>query len=553
MAAKIVVVDDSRTQRSTIALALERQGYQVTQGTNGLEALHLVHSENPDLLVSDIMMPELTGYQVCRLLKNDSATEDLPIILLTTLDQQEHRFWGKEAGADSYVLKGAGTAPLEQEVARLLAEKKRKPAAKPVSRGAVPFARQTAHARLTDLLDRILFEATISNRIRETGRSNSDLNGALKNFFEFFQSLVDYQIAVLCLRGPSGPVLIVHLAERVPAAWLELAKQIILEEKLVTTKEKEKSQEKLLNPELLTTEEPAERRQLAVLSTPFSGAVEGALAVFTANRALYTDETRETLGIAVRELEPILASKLQAQELEKLKADFTAMIVHDLRAPLTAIMSSAAIIEDGLVGPVTDEQKNWLLKITTGSRSLLNLINDFLDLSKIEAGRLELIRAEVDLEQLIQANLDDYTVLTREKKISLSARIEQPLSPITADAGRLGQVFTNLISNAIKFTGEGGTIELGAAQNDGETTVWVKDSGVGIPAHEIGDLFEKYRQTQSGKTSEHKGTGLGLVICKMIVESHGGKIWAESQEGKGTTFFFTLPATREIPVESKSP
>jgi signal transduction histidine kinase/CheY-like chemotaxis protein len=540
MAAKIVVVDDSRTQRSTIALALERQGYQVTQGTNGLEALHLVHSENPDLLVSDIVMPELTGYQVCRLLKNDSATEDLPIILLTTLDQQEHRFWGKEAGADSYVLKGAGTAPLEQEVARLLAEKKRKPAAKPVSKGAVPFARQTAHARLTDLLDRLLFEATISNRIRETGRSNSELNPTLKNFFEFFQSLIDYQIAVLCLPGPSGPVLIVHLAERVPAAWLELAKQIILEEKLVTTKEKEKFQEKLLNPELLITEEPAEKRHLAVLSTPFSGAVEGALAVFTANRALYTDETRETLGIVVRELEPILASKLQAQELEKLKADFSAMIVHDLRSPLTAIMSSAAIIEDGLVGPVTDEQKSWLLKIITGSRHLLNLINDFLDLSKIEAGRLELIRAEVDLEQLIQASLEDYMVLAREKKISLKGRCEKPLSRINVDAARLGQVFTNLISNAIKFTGEGGTIELGAAQNDGETTVWVKDSGVGIPAHEIGDLFEKYRQTQSGKTSKHKGTGLGLVICKMIVESHGGKIWVESHEGKGTTFFFNL-------------
>jgi signal transduction histidine kinase len=228
--------------------------------------------------------------------------------------------------------------------------------------------------------------------------------------------------------------------------------------------------------------------------------------------------------------------------MEKLKADFSAMIVHDLRAPLTAIMSSAAIIEDGLVGPITVDQKNWLFKITAGSRNLLNLINDFLDLSKIEAGRLELVKEDMDLERLIRASLDDYVILTRGKKISLTCRIEQPLSRINADAGRLGQVFTNLISNAIKFTAEGGTIEVGAAQkNTGETTVWVKDSGVGIPAHEIGDLFEKYRQTQSGRTSKHKGTGLGLVICKMIVESHGGKIWAESQEGKGATFFFSLP------------
>jgi signal transduction histidine kinase/DNA-binding NarL/FixJ family response regulator len=541
MAAKIVVVDDSRTQRSTIALALERQGYQVVQGTNGLEALHLVHDESPDLLVSDIMMPELTGYQVCRLLKNDPATEDLPIILLTTLDHREHRFWGREAGADSYVLKGADPAPLEKEVARLLAERKRKPAAERVSKGALPFARQTAHARLTDLLDRLLFEATIANRVRETGRSGGDLVRVLKTFFEFFHSLIDYQICLLCLSAPGGPFVFIHLAEQIPASWLEAAKRSAVEEGLLRADET--AQEQLLNPELLSQEEPEEKKTLAMLPARFSAAIQdGGLAVFTVNRALYTEETNQTLRIAARELEPILLANFQAEALEKLKADFTAMIVHDLRAPLTAIMSGAAILEDGLVGPVTDEQKNWLLKISTGSRNLLNLINDFLDLSKIEAGRLELVKAEIDLAQLIRASLDDYTVLAREKKISLSARIEQPLSPLTADPGRLGQVFTNLISNAIKFTAEGGAIELGAAPSSAsEIKVWVKDSGVGIPAHEIGNLFEKYRQTQSGKTSKHKGTGLGLVICKMIVESHGGKIWAESEAGKGTTFFFALP------------
>ena len=230
MAAKIVVVDDSRTQRSTIALAIERKGHQVVQGSNGLEAIHLVHSERPDLLVSDIVMSELTGYQVCRLLKNDPATEDLPIILLTTLDHQEHRFWGKEAGADSYVLKGADTAPLEQEVARLLLEKKRRPKEERAPKGGASSARQAAHARLTDLLDRLLFEATISNRIRETGRSSGDLIRSLKSFFEFFQSLIDYQIALLCLRAPNGPMLVVHLAEQIPNSLLEEAKKSAMEE-----------------------------------------------------------------------------------------------------------------------------------------------------------------------------------------------------------------------------------------------------------------------------------------------------------------------------------
>jgi signal transduction histidine kinase/CheY-like chemotaxis protein len=541
MAAKIVVVDDSRTQRSTIALALERQGYQVVQGTNGLEALHLVHNESPDLLVSDIVMPELTGYQVCRLLKNDPATEDLPIILLTTLDHREHRFWGREAGADSYVLKGADPAPLEKEVARLLAERKRKPAAERVSKGALPFARQTAHARLTDLLDRLLFEATIANRVRETGRSGGDLVRVLKTFFEFFHSLVDYQICLLCLSAPGGPLVFIHLAEQIPASWLEAAKRSAVEEGLLGADET--AQEQLLNPELLSQEEPEEKKTLAMLPARFSAAIQdGGLAVFTVNRALYTEETNQTLRIAARELEPILLANFQAEALEKLKADFTAMIVHDLRAPLTAIISAGAIVEDGLVGPVNPDQKHWLAKIGASSRNLLALINDFLDLSKIEAGRLEIIKEQVDLAALIQATIDDYGPLAREKKIAFAGRIDPPFPPIQADPGRLGQIFANLVSNAIKFTGAGGAIEIGAARTgDQEARIWVKDSGVGIPAHEIGQLFEKYRQTQSGKTSKHKGTGLGLVICKMIVESHGGKIWAESEAGKGTTFFFTLP------------
>ena len=544
MGARIVVIDDSRTQRSTIALALERQGYEVFQGSDGLEALHLVQTENPDLLISDIVMPELTGYQVCRLLKNDPATEDLPIILLTTLEHQEHRFWGKEAGADSYVLKGADVAPLEKEVARLLAEKKRAVGVRAVS--AVPFARQTAHARLTDLLDRLLFDATISNRIRETGRSPGGLAEVLNRFFEFFSSLIDYEICLLCFRAPSGAQMFAHIAAPVSPSMLEIARRAALNDGLIEPHSQEQPELQLLNPKKLGAETAAEEKTPTMLSARFEFPQQGGLAVLTSKRALYTEDTSRTLRTAARELEPILAANFQTEALEKLKADFNAMIVHDLRAPLTAIMSGVAIIQDGLVGPVTDEQKSWLVKIEDGSRKLLDLINDFLDLSKIEAGRLDLVKEEVDLAAAVRANLDDFAVLSREKKIALSNLIDGADYRIEADRGRLGQVLTNLLSNAVKFTAEGGAIEIGACQDTAkEIKVWVKDTGLGSPAAEMGNLFDKYRQTQSGKRSKHKGTGLGLAICKMIVESHGGKIWAESVEGKGTTFFFTLPRPAE--------
>ncbi len=244
----------------------------------------------------------------------------------------------------------------------------------------------------------------------------------------------------------------------------------------------------------------------------------------------------------------------ERRRLEKERSDFIAMIVHDLRSPLSNIVGAAALIEDGLMGPVTEEQKKWLGKIGANVQGLVELVNDFLDLSKIEAGRIDLMKQEVDLRQLVGTVLDNFQMMARQKEISLQSSIAPALPRIKADPGRLEQVFTNLLSNAIKFTGHRGNIEVGAVlETAGEIELWVKDDGVGIDSHKIAGLFEKYRQVRTG-ISRHKGTGLGLVICKMIVEAHGGRIWVESKEGKGATFFFTLPtnslAEKNQPVKT---
>jgi signal transduction histidine kinase len=539
MTAKIVVADDSRTQRSTIALALERKGHQVIQGSNGLEAITLAYRESPDLLVSDVVMPELNGYQVCRLLKDDPAMADLPIILLTTLDHQEHRFWGKEAGADSYVLKSADSAPLEKEVDRLLKEKRRLPEKECRREGSTALPRQRIHTRLTDLLDRLLFEATIANRIREVGRFRGDLKRSLAAFFEFFQGLIDYQVALLFLRSSDPPQLIAHLQGNVQASLVEKAKETLWKE--FPPMEKEKIQEQILNPTCLSQGKPASDAGLAALIAPFA-LEEGGLAVFSTNLGLYTEQTNDALKIAARELDPVLRFNLQAEAIDRLKADFTAMIIHDLRSPLTNVMAVVSMMEDGMFGPINEEQKTWLGKIETSAGTLVDLVSDFLDLSKLEAGHLELIKEETDLGLLVQNCVENYSLLARDKQASLKAKLPRPLPKIQADPRRLDQVLMNLITNSIKFTPDKGEIEVGAGVGHGaEIKVWVRDNGVGIPAQEIEQIFQKYRQTTSGKASKRKGTGLGLVICKMIVEAHGGRIWVESEERKGTTFFFSLP------------
>jgi PAS domain S-box-containing protein len=232
----------------------------------------------------------------------------------------------------------------------------------------------------------------------------------------------------------------------------------------------------------------------------------------------------------------------ERKRAEKTLADFTAMVVHDLRSPLSNVVSISESLQDGLFGPVNEQQNKWLWKIESNCKSLIDHVSDFLDLSKIEAGHIELVKKPVNLEVLIRESLVEHSIQADKRDISLSSQIESHLPTLWVDSRRLNQVLSNLLSNAFKFSEDGAGIEVGARQGGGnEVVVWVKDMGSGIPSSEIDQIFEKYHQLSSARNSSHKGTGLGLAICKKIVEAHAGRIWAESQDGKGATLFFSLP------------
>ncbi len=236
----------------------------------------------------------------------------------------------------------------------------------------------------------------------------------------------------------------------------------------------------------------------------------------------------------------------ERQRAEKSLAEFTAMLVHDLRSPLSNVVSIAESVADGLFGPLNDEQSKWLWKVRNNCKGLIEHVSDFLDLSKIEAGRIELAKRPVDLEALLHEGLADFSLQADKRNILIMIKIDSHLPLISLDSRGINQVLSNLFSNALKFCDSGGQIEVGARRREkGEVQVWVRDSGVGIPRDEIEHVFEKYRQLSGGKASQDKGTGLGLVICKAIVEAHGGRIWVESAEGAGSTFYFTLPVSGE--------
>ncbi len=286
------------------------------------------------------------------------------------------------------------------------------------------------------------------------------------------------------------------------------------------------------------------------------GAVLGVLGVYTKEPHDFTDEEVKffstlvaQVAVAIRNAQLYGQIRQQATELEKanrLQADFTAMIVHDVRSPLMNIMSIASVLEDGVFGEMTAEQKKWAGKIIINSSNLANLVSDILDLSKLEAGHIKLVKERFDFGEFARSSLEDYLPRVKEKRISLSLNFDSDVGRIDADPRRLNQVLGNLVSNAIKFTPAGGAIEVGARREGSKgVEMRVKDSGVGIPPDEIGGLFRKYCQVSSAKATGETGTGLGLVICKMIAEAHGGRIEVESEPGKGSTFTLTLPLTRQ--------
>jgi PAS domain S-box-containing protein len=232
----------------------------------------------------------------------------------------------------------------------------------------------------------------------------------------------------------------------------------------------------------------------------------------------------------------------QRKQAQKVLADFTAMVAHDLRSPLSNVVSIVDSVREGLFGPVTALQEKWLWKIQTNCRSLIQHVSDFLDLSKFNAGQLQLVKAPADLAALLEDCVQEYAIEADKRHISLNTQINPDVNSCSIDQRRINQVLGNLLSNALKFTETGGSIEIGAGKRDGtDLVVWVKDSGVGIAAEELEYVFEMYRQSQSGQESYHRGTGLGLAICKKIVEAHGGSLWVESEVGRGSSFYFTLP------------
>ncbi|HEY82059.1 MAG TPA: PAS domain S-box protein [Dehalococcoidia bacterium] len=231
----------------------------------------------------------------------------------------------------------------------------------------------------------------------------------------------------------------------------------------------------------------------------------------------------------------------EAEEASRAKSEFLAHMSHELRTPLNVIIGFSELMLDGVAGELSEEQRQCLNDVLSSGHHLLGLINDILDLSKIESGKMELKLTRFALPSLIASLKKEMMPLVAKRKQSLEVRVEKGLPPVRADKAKIRQVLLNLMSNSTKFTPDGGRLEVEAVREDGWCRVSVIDNGIGIEKkyHEV--IFEPFCQLGNSLPRESGGTGLGLAIAKQIIEKHGGRIWVESEYGKGSRFSFTLP------------
>jgi signal transduction histidine kinase len=236
-------------------------------------------------------------------------------------------------------------------------------------------------------------------------------------------------------------------------------------------------------------------------------------------------------------------------EANRMKSVFLANMSHELRTPLNGIIGFSQLLYDGKVGSLNEQQKDFLNDILNSGRHLLQLINDVLDLSKVEAGKMELFPETFALPQAVDEVCSVIAHLAQRKRIAIQQRLDDAVATVTLDRQRFKQVLFNLLSNAVKFTDDGGHVGIHVEPLDAQRLrLEVRDTGIGIQPSELGRLFHEFQQIDSGAARRHQGTGLGLALTRKLVEFQQGSIAVQSQPGQGSTFTVILPRQFEPPA-----
>jgi signal transduction histidine kinase len=503
MSKRALVVDNDRLCVQLLRDILQSEGYVVATALDGMEALEVLRAELPDLVFLDLVMPQIDGEHILRYLRGSARTARIPVVIVSgALVEDPSVILGLSANA--YVAKGPGPE-LERNI-------------------------RTALRRLAD--------GTLAAPGEILGLEGLVPRHKVRELLD----LRRYVASLLCAIAEG--VVEVNAHRRVLAAneaALAILGRPVLE---------------LIGSPLAELLGPEHREALASATARFLDGCEGTPARVT----LTVRERVLELGFAwiapadpgtgcfvllrdvtdlKRKLEDLSGMNERLLVMDRMRAELFTMVSHDLHTPITAIKGSLEVLLNEDIGA---ELSRELLGIAQKNADrLFRMVGDILDLARIEAGRYRGRREPFEVVACLRGAVDRLQHLAYERGIAMMLEAPEAVPPIQADGVRLEQVFTNLLSNALKYTPRMGRIDVVVEEREAELLVQVRDTGVGIAQEHLDRIFDRFFRVPVAPGTEVDGTGLGLSICKAVVEEHGGRIWAESQLGKGTTFFVAVP------------
>jgi signal transduction histidine kinase/DNA-binding response OmpR family regulator len=572
---RLLVVEDSRTQAAALCALLEEHGFQVAVARRGEEALDLSRHRTFDLVISDVLMPGMDGFELCRALKEQALPRPLPVMLLTGQSDPIDIVRGLQAGADNYATKPYDPVLLLERVARVLAEAGQRRPARTASGVEMSFRGEkfvvaSDKEQILDLLTSSLEDLARTRVREEEARAAAE---AAAHRFRFLSE------AGAQLLGSLDPDESLHTVARAFVPAIADLALVFLEDEggrlrfhFGESAGKESPPEAVLPPQaelprpplagLFLSDDPAAvaaacgpavtaalaaRHVRSVILVRFAGRSERGGALLLADgrwggRRLDDADLPLALDLGRRLALALESARLykEAREATRARDELLGIIAHDLRNPLNNVGMAAAVLRESLadhgLGP---ELNRYVDVINKAARRADALIGDLLDVTRIDAGRLEVETTPEDPRALLADAVEEMGPQATAKSIALVRHVEEPLpATVPADRGRILQVFANLVGNALKFTPAPGTVTLSAAAGPGEIVFSVSDTGPGLPEEHLAHVFDRFWQARQ---TARLGTGLGLAIAKGIVEAHGGTITVESTPGQGATFRFRLP------------
>jgi len=546
---RILVVDDEEQVVQIFQDLLTQQGYEVVSCSNGDDAIAKVTTDNFDLVLTDINLPGVDGLEVVRAAK--AADKDTCVILITGCASTTTAIDALRQGAYDYITKPFDLWETAKAIergleSRLLARENRR----------LIRELETANTELQqhEVILRRKVEQAIHRQaaLIEAGKAISkslNLHDTCQVVAEQAARMVGVSRCVIFLLDAGSDEYLAEAATGVDPALLPMMRfqtgvgyhgQTVVDAQGRIVEDL-KTQ---VGTESLWEHLPA--TNALILPMVSKESVIGTLTALD-HEGGFSREDQDVLSMLASQATIAIANAHlyeRTKELDRLKSEFVAVVSHEVRTPLTSIKGSLELLADRRFMELPTPQRELLSISQANTERLITLINDILDFSKLEASKLPMTMERIDVQRVLMEAVDNIRSLAGQRGISIDVSVDDSVGQIEADPMRVGQVVTNLLGNAIKFSPDNGRVEVFASGDPKGVTVSVRDYGSGIAPRDVSRLFQRFAQLDSSTTRKAGGTGLGLVISKGIVEQHGGTIWVESAVGQGSTFSFSLPRSR---------